>query len=328
MGKACDLILGIDGGGTKTTALLAEITTDDAEKILGRGHAGTSNIKAVGVDNALANLQSAIDAAWQAAGGNRSPVAMAVFGLSGAGRPETQAVVNDWCLANGIAKRSQVVHDALPVLMAGTPAGQGVALIAGTGAVAYAVNDAQKTAIAGGWGYWFGDEGSAFWLGQAAARAVSEAADGRGPETRLTELILNELQIAEPREILSALGRDGADVRFALAKLAPLVTQAAEQNDPVAGNIVIDAAQLLAALVAAAASGAQLNREFALALAGGVICHNTPIRAALLAELAEWKLSPTTVELVNEPAIGCLRLAAQESISHGTNTDETRNWKD
>lgn len=309
MTKRGELILGIDGGGTKTTALLAEVSATGVEQILGRGHSGSSNIKAVGADNALGNLQAAIAGAWQAAGKSPSPADVAIFGLSGAGRPETQALVNDWCAVQHIAARSQVVHDALPVLMAGTPTGQGIALIAGTGAVAYAVDATGSTAITGGWGFWFGDEGSAFWLGQAAARAASHAADGRGPQTQLLDLILDRLQIVEPREILTALGRDGADIRFALAELAPLVTFAAENGDDSAQEIVAQAAQQLAALVVSAAFKAQLGHQFALALAGGVICRSQPIRTAFLAALTERGFSPTTVELVEEPALGCLRLA-------------------
>jgi N-acetylglucosamine kinase-like BadF-type ATPase len=311
MAKRCDLILGIDGGGTKTTALLAEISSAGTVQILGRGQAGSSNIKAVGADNALRNLHVAIAAAWDSANQEPVPANSAVFGLSGAGRPETQHLVNHWCATQKIAEHSQVVHDALPVLMAGTPTGQGVALIAGTGAVAYAVNATGQTAIAGGWGFWFGDEGSAFWLGQTAARAVSHAADGRGPQTQLVDLVLKRLTISEPREILSALGRDGADVRSALAELAPLVSEAAENGDSVAREIVLHAACELAALVAAAAEGAKVGGDFPLALAGGVICRSQPLRTAFLAALTEQGFSPAEVELVEEPALGCLRLAAR-----------------
>jgi N-acetylglucosamine kinase-like BadF-type ATPase len=181
--------------------------------------------------------------------------------------------------------------------------------------VAYAVNDAGNTAITGGWGFWFGDEGSAFWLGQAAARAVSQATDGRCTQTQLTDLILNRLKIVEPREILTALGRDGADVRFALAELAPLVTTAAENGDDIARGIVTQAAQELATLVVSAANKAQLDDQSALALAGGVICRSQPIRTAFLAALTDHGFSPTAVELVEEPALGCLRLAVRALIN-------------
>lgn len=312
MTKRCDLILGVDGGGTKTTAFLAEIGADGNELIRGRGQAGSSNIKAVGQGTALANLQAAINAAWENAQLAPQCATYAVFGLSGAGRPETQAIVNHWCHEHSIAERSQVVHDALPVLMAGTPAGQGVALIAGTGAVAYAVSELLPPAVVGGWGFWFGDEGSAFWLGQAAARAVSHAADGRGPQTRLADLVLARLQVTEPRDMLTALARNCADVRSALAELAPLVTAACEQGDTVAYDIVTGAGRHLAALVIGAANKAALGRGFCLALAGGVISGSDPIRTALVAELAERDVYPAAAELVHEPVLGCLKLAARE----------------
>src|SRR5690606_29602811 len=146
--------------------------------------------------------------------------------------------------------------------------------------------------------------------GQAAARAASHAADGRGPQTQLVDLILNRLKIGEPREILTALGRDGADIRFALAGLAPLVTLATENGDEVARGITAQAAQELATLVVSAANQTHWGHHFALALAGGVTCRSQPIRTAFLAALTERGFSPTAVELVEEPALGCLRLAA------------------
>lgn len=306
-----DVILGVDGGGTKTTACLAEIGPDHSVTILAHGHAGSSNIKAVGADTALTNLRAAIDAAWQQAQREPHAVARAVFGLSGAGRPETQALVSEWSLTQAVARQSRVVHDALPVLMAGTPAGAGVALIAGTGAVAYAVNAAGQTHVVGGWGFWFGDEGSAFWLGQAAARAAAHAVDGRGPKTQLTDLILKHLQITEPREMLTALGREG-DVRSGLAALAPLVTKAAEQEDHAALEIIAATTDELSALVAAAAMQAGFDHDFPLALAGGVVTGSSLIRTSLLAKLAAARPTPTSVEVVSEPVLGCVKLAADD----------------
>ena len=305
------LILGVDGGGTKTDACLAQVGLNGEEKILGRGQAGSSNVKAVGADIALTNLLQAVEQAWSVANLSRGRVAIAVFGLSGAGRPETQKLIQEWAREQNIADQVRVVHDALPVLIAGTPAGQGVALIAGTGAVAHAADQQNNSAVAGGWGYWFGDEGSAFWLGQAATRAVSQAVDGRSPTTLLTQKILGRLGIAEPRDLLTALSRDG-DVRSAIAGLADLVTSCAEQRDEVAQEIASQAAKQLAALVISAAEKLQLGQNFALALAGGVVCNSPLIRKTLLEELARRSLHPTSVEIVNEPVLGCIRLAGRE----------------
>jgi N-acetylglucosamine kinase-like BadF-type ATPase len=146
------LVIGVDGGGTKTDACLARINSNGEERILGNGQAGSSNVKAVGEETALANLLAAIDEAWSQADLAQETVQMAVFGLSGAGRPETQAMIAAWAKQHEIAEQVRVVHDALPVLIAGTPAGQGVALIAGTGAVAFAANQQNQTAVSGGWG--------------------------------------------------------------------------------------------------------------------------------------------------------------------------------
>ncbi len=305
------LVIGIDGGGTKTDACLARIGSHGEERILGYGQSGSSNVKAVGQETALANLFAAIGEAWSHAELAPETAYMAVFGLSGAGRPETQAMIAAWAKNHQIAKHVRVVHDALPVLIAGTPAGQGVALIAGTGAVAFAADEQKNTAVSGGWGYWFGDEGSAFWLGQAAARAVSQAADGRTAPTLLTKLILAELEIDEPRELLTVLSREN-NVRGALAGLAELVTDCASQGDRTAQEIVAQAAEQLAALVISAAKQLELGNTFPLALAGGVVCGSATVRARLLERLAALRITPSSVTVVTRPVLGCVGLASRE----------------
>ncbi|MDZ4659322.1 MAG: BadF/BadG/BcrA/BcrD ATPase family protein [Bythopirellula sp.] len=311
MSANTSLILGVDGGGTKTDACLAQVGPAGEETILGQGQAGSSNVKAVGAEKALANLSQAIDQAWSTAQLPRDCVAGAVFGLSGAGRPETQQLIQNWAREKNIAEQVRVVHDALPVLIAGTPLGHGVALIAGTGAVAFAADRQNNTAVTGGWGYWFGDEGSAFWLGQAAARAVSQATDGRSAPTLLQEALLNRLAIAEPRDLLTSLSHEG-DVRTAMAGLADLVSDCAEQGDIIAQGILMQAAEQLADLVISAAQQLKLGNEFPLALAGGVACGSSLLRDGLIKKLNSRRVFPSTVTIVAKPVLGCVRLAGRE----------------
>ena len=134
------LILGVDGGGTKTVACLARVFTDGQYEILGRGQSGSSNLKAVGTEKALQNVLLSVRQAWSDSQQTPEPVEIAVLGLSGAGRPEAQTLLKQWNLENRIAQQLKLVHDALPVLAAGTPNGCGVALIAGTGSVAFAAD--------------------------------------------------------------------------------------------------------------------------------------------------------------------------------------------
>lgn len=304
------LVLGVDGGGTKTAVCLAAVNSHGEPTILATTEANSSNVRAVGAEQAFANLEAGIDAAWLAAGLIRHPVAEAIFGLSGAGHSDVQKIVSIWISEKKIANHFEIVHDALPVLAAGTEKGEGVALIAGTGAVAYAVNELKQTAITGGWGYWFGDEGGAFWLGQAAVRAVSHAADRRGSQTQLTVAILNRLEITNPRDLLSTLSANG-DVRSALATLAVVVTECAEHGDVVAVRIVEEAAGHLADLVVSASQQLTMGPSFPLAVAGGVITRSSLIRERLRMQLMKKGMTPTAINTVTNPVTGCIKLAIQ-----------------
>jgi N-acetylmuramic acid 6-phosphate etherase len=311
MAESRKLVLGVDGGGTKTVAHLAEVDSAGEVFIIGRGQAGSSNMKAVGVEQALANLSQAIEQTGLQLSRSTPAVSVAVLGLSGGGRPEAKAIIENWNQSIRLAERAVLVHDALPVLMAGTLDGHGVALIAGTGAVAFASNANKQTAVVGGWGYWFGDEGSAYWIGQAALRAAAHDADCRGPATTMTSRILERLRVSEPRDMLTALSKQG-DVRQAIAELAPLVSVAAGEGDSPAQNIVEKAAAHLAVLVQTAANQTKLGNTFPLALAGGVLTGSTLIRELLSKRLAGAGFNPMPIEVVSEPVKGCLTLAVNE----------------
>jgi N-acetylglucosamine kinase-like BadF-type ATPase len=301
------LILGVDGGGTKTEAWLAAI--DDAGQIavLGRGKDGSSNPRAVGLETALANLGSTIDAAWRDSGRAVGEVDCAMLAISGAGHAAMREQLREWARQRGLAKDVRIEHDAEPVLAAGTPDGWGVGLIVGTGSVAIGVDRQQQRHVAGGWGYWYGDEGSAYWIGQQALRAVARAGDGRGAPTALSAAIGDRLKCDDPRAILGALEHSG-DVRTAIAGLAETVLAVAA-SDRVAAEIVEAAGGELASLVACAAERTGLGQRFPLALAGGVVCGSELLRERLLAALAARSLAPEPVTLVPQPVEGCLRLA-------------------
>jgi N-acetylmuramic acid 6-phosphate etherase len=306
-----DLVLGIDGGGTHTVAVLAraEPYTTRRWTVLGRGVAGASNLQAVGTGPALAALHEAVDRAFAVAGLGRAPVAAACLGLAGAGRPEDQAVVRGWAARVNLASAVEVGGDALLLLAAGTPDSWGAALIAGTGSMAFARDRQGRTARAGGWGYLLGDEGSGYALVLAALRAVAQAADGRGPATSLTASLLATMGVAHPQDLIAAVYCTGLD-RTALASFAPAVFESAAAGDAVAAAIVADGAEQLAAAVAVAARSLALeSAPLPLALAGGVLLASPSYREKVLAGLAARGPHADPVTLVREPAEGALRLA-------------------
>ena len=126
------LILGVDGGGTTTIAWLA----DADGNVIGRGKGGPSNVKAVGDEQARASLNVAIREARREAGHERSTIAVACLGLAGFDRPEDRSLLEIWSDSDGWASSLVLVNDGDLVVAAGTPAGSGIALIAGTGSIA------------------------------------------------------------------------------------------------------------------------------------------------------------------------------------------------
>jgi N-acetylmuramic acid 6-phosphate etherase len=302
-----DLVLGIDGGGSHTVALLAPGSGDS---ILGRGEAGPSNLHSVGPERALRALDEAVTAAFAAAGIPRATVAAACIGLAGAGREEDRRIIRDWAERANLARRVEVTTDVALLVAAGTPAGWGLAVVAGTGSIAYGRTADGRTARAGGWGYLLGDEGSGYRLVMSALGAVARAADGRGPATLLRDRILGRLGLKEPSELIAPLHR-GAWERADLAALAPVVLDAAAAGDAVAAEMVQEGARELALAVAAVARQLDFGpAPVPFALAGGLLVGGAGYRERFLKELKSMGVVAEPVALVTEPARGAVRLAA------------------
>lgn len=125
------------------------------------------------------------------------------------------------------ADRVSLVHDT-EIAHAGALDGQpGIVVIAGTGSVAYAKNDRGESALCGGWGYLFGDEGSAFWVARDALADAMRESDAGG-EHELTPLLLQHFARPSLRSISRAFYM-GEISRSDLASAAPLIMQHAEQ---------------------------------------------------------------------------------------------------
>ncbi len=302
------LILGVDGGGTKTTALVAGLDGSGRMTILGSGRGGPSNLRLSGKEQSLHSLDNAIDAALLEAGMPGRRLDYAVLALAGSTSPDVQSDVSNWAENRQLAARLEVVHDALPVLAHGTDDGWGIALIVGTGSVAVGVDRHGRAVTKGGWGHWFGDKGSGFYLGYRALSAVAEASDQIGPATLLSEMVMAQLGTQDPRSILMQVS-SGGDTRRAVAALAPIVMQAAALKDKVARRIVRGAVKEAVKLVAAVARELAFERPYPLALAGGVVCSSQIFRDELLARLNVIKAPPAGVTLVDEPVLGCLEIA-------------------
>jgi glucosamine kinase len=184
------------------------------------------------------------------------PPALALLAMAGEKTAAFRQQVSDRLTALGIGE-VVLEHDLLGMFHSGTAALDGYALIAGTGTVAARIRGGQLDRVVGGKGWLLGDAGGGFWIGHAVTRAVVASLDGQGPDTALTDLMLEALGIKGDtgnrgerqealRQLVSALY---ARPPISLADFAPLAFAAHE--DPVARPILIGAAAALANLLSA-----------------------------------------------------------------------------
>lgn len=304
------LILGLDGGGTSTIVWLANA----AGTILGRGQGGPSNQKAVGSEAARHAIEQAIGLAFEDAGRARKAVEVACLGLAGFDRPEDRALLQSWASEGSWAKQVVTANDAELVLAAGCPAGWGLALISGTGSIAFGRAPDGRTARAGGWGPLLGDEGSAYAVALDGLRLVARRADGRErifttPDP-LTEAVLQAVGASEPIDLIRILYKEGWD-RPRIASLAPaLVDSFNPEADPVAANTLVlePAAHLFDAVDAVREKLGLADRSATVALGGGFLLRCLPLRRAVERNLQE-HMGNVDVVTVPEPVVGAVNLA-------------------
>ncbi|HWE35662.1 MAG TPA: BadF/BadG/BcrA/BcrD ATPase family protein [Isosphaeraceae bacterium] len=314
------LLLGVDGGGTTTTAWLA-----DAEgQVLGDGTGGPSNLQGIPAEAALAALDEAIAAAFADAGLAQTTVAAACLGLAGSDRDSARSILEGWAGRMRLADRLVLATDADLVLAAGTPDGNGVAVIAGTGSIAVGRSPDGRKARAGGWGSWLGDEGSAFAVAVAGLRLALRRFDGRealgvlkakpkpkptGPDA-LTRRLCEALGVADPSGFVDAIG-GGRDVAR-IAALAPEVVAAADDDPDVLGWVLEPAGFELgrAALAVARALDWQ-GAPLPLAMAGGFLLGAEPVAGAMLGYLRRFAGLEIVPARVPEPVLGAVALAKQ-----------------
>lgn len=299
-------LLGVDGGGSKTTALLA----DEGGHVLGRGVAAASNFQIIGHQAAQAAIQAAIAAAWADAGLAPQPLAAVCIGLAGVDRPGERTLFHEWA-AQAVAQpdaRVVIANDAELVLAAGTPAGWGLALICGTGSMAYGCSPDGRLARADGWGHLLGDEGSGYAIGLAALRAVMRAYDGRGPVTALSEAILERWGLATATDLVPRVYQD-LHGKHEIAALAATVETVAAQGDSTAHDILAAAGRELALAAQAVARRLGLVAPVPCALAGGVIVAGSAVRHEFKAAAAKLNLTLVPITLVADPAVGAAALA-------------------
>lgn len=322
------LVIGLDAGGTRTRAVLAAAADG---RVLGAGAAGPGNALSVPLPRLTAHLAEAVaHAVPEAARGRVGAVAGGFAGATGAaadepGRLNALAALREALRQTGVPACPIAVGSDIEAAFASAPGApaDGLALVAGTGAVATRIAGRRCAATVDGDGWLLGDDGSGFWIGRQAVRAALRTADGRGPATTLAAAVGRALGL--PAEVLpheasgwSRADRESYRMRLLpvvmaeppvrLARLAPVVAVAArEDGDPVARAILDEAAGLLTDAVVALEPRAGER----VVATGGLLGPDGPLTAGLTARLRALGLTPEWV------ADGCRGAVALARIEYG-----------
>jgi N-acetylglucosamine kinase-like BadF-type ATPase len=266
-------VLGIDGGGTKTTCVLM----DQTGQVWGKGQGGSANYQTVGEEAAYRSIEQSI---VQAIRNSKIDITGIGIGLAGVGRAEDRARVRGWVdrlqsspqlLLQWDVKpdRIAICPDCEIALVGGIGKNMGIAVIAGTGAIVWGRNSQGDTKRVGGWGYLLGDEGSGYWIAQRGLQAVMRSLDGRLGDTSLTRHLVAHLGLNGIEDLIEAVYRRGWGVTE-IAALSQMVDLAATEGDPVAGQILDHAAQELVLAVQVAANTLfQTDEPFEVVTLGG-----------------------------------------------------------
>lgn len=300
------LLLGVDGGNTKTVAIVA---TMDGE-VVGAGRAGRSDIYNTPDEAAaLDEIRAAVEEALRAAGSPPSKLAIGAFSMAGADWPEDIDLLRRGMARFGFGQKVLVVNDAIGALRAGTPDGVGVGITCGTGIAIGARNRDDKIWYSGNWAVARGGAE----LGQLVLEAIYEAHLDLGPATSLTDGVLAFFEASSVEEVVHRTTARGTDRHWMeQARLAPILLDEAAHGDAVATAIVQAAGTRNAnvAIVAARAVGLA-DGPLRLVLAGGVLRHPSRLLESAIRTRVEAVLP--AVEVISdapEPVVGAVLLAS------------------
>jgi glucosamine kinase len=294
------IYLGIDGGGTKTTCVVA-----DEQKVLGSGTSGGSNITRWGEARVREALQAGVKEACAAARTDPRKIDSTCVGLSGAGRPEVREAVARM-MSEIVGGQVQVVSDLETTLEGAFGDRPGVITIAGTGSIAYGRDAQGRTARSGGWGLGISDEGSGQWIGRAALSALLDAKDA-GEEPQLLASILKIWTLTTLDELVRHANASPAPD---FSSLFPLVLEADARGDALAAGVLDRAGAELASLAKNVTRRLFGNAgSVPVAMSGGVFRQSERVRQVFYnSVVAEFPQAIVQTAVV-DPVDGALALA-------------------
>ncbi|MDQ4035470.1 MAG: ATPase [Chloroflexota bacterium] len=311
------LLLGVDGGNSKTHLMLARADGT----LLGAVAGPTTSHQQVPMPRAMDRLVALAEAAATQTGLDvrRRPVAdVAVVCSAGADLPSDLRRLRAAVAGSGLARTARVLNDGFAPLRAGSRRGWGVALICGAGVNCVGVAPDGRTASFPALGDISGDWGGGSSVGMAALQAAVRARDGRGPRTSLERAVPRLFAVRRPIDVTAALYH-GRLPQAALRDLAPVVFRAAGDGDEVARRILDRLGDELAVMAAAIIRRLRLaRRDLDVVLSGGLFAASDltlveRVRSGVLRVAPAASVQPLDVP----PVLGAVLLALDAAGTAG-----------
>ncbi|MBM2846837.1 MAG: putative N-acetylglucosamine kinase [Bacteroidetes bacterium] len=304
------LVLGVDGGGTKTAGLIADLSGN----ILARREVGASNPNVVGFEAAAKNLHQLITKCCDDLRCQPNELQSIVLALAGAGKETNRKKIKDSLarlFENETSKALPITveTDSRAALEGAFGGGPGVVIIAGTGSIVTGKTERREVITVGGWGRILGDEGSGYYIGREALRLVTLVLDGRGGSTKLKELFARKLNWQTRDDLITAVYQD----KFELSKLAPLVMEAASDHDLVSQRLLQQAASHLADQARVIVMKMGILRKVGLVMCGGLIDHETVYGNTLHLKIMKMLPQVDVRPPMHSPAHGAVLMAIERS---------------
>ncbi len=290
-------VIGIDGGGTKTTAALA----DKEGEVVATKKAGSSNPRNVGLEGAAQVVADLVNGLR-----DEKEIACVYAALSAIDEEfkEKREELKEMIKEKGVKEEVFIGSDQLAAFRAGTDREDGVGVICGTGAVAFGFKEGEKIK-ASGWGY-LGDEGSAFYVGIEGYRSLQKAFDGRIKGESLREILSGERGIDTPEDLNERIYQDPMKE---IPSLSVIVSKAAEKGDETAVSIMRSAGKELALSLRTVIEDLGFKKEFPVVLSGGMF--NSDILLGSLKEEVSDIEEASIVVLKKDPVKGAVKLALE-----------------
>jgi N-acetylglucosamine kinase-like BadF-type ATPase len=276
-------LIGIDGGGTKTKCIAADLEGNSVYETSG----GPSNFLIHDLDKVSKNIFNLLNECTKNLNCDFSDLVFIVIGTAGAGRKEDAERFKNHFLEYSQSQNSQIknfhIESDARIALEGAFSGKpGSILISGTGSIMFGKDANGEIHRVGGFGRFIGDEGSGYSIGRKGLEAISKFYDGRGKISMLSRLVANHFGINNSEELINAVYKNNFDI----ASVAQHIISAAEKDDLVCKKIIDEEVDELILHIPAMREKLKL-KTLGVSFAGSIITNDNYLSQMLRKKIAQ-----------------------------------------